>query len=133
MMKKATIIPVALFAVASLAGAVFIGGSYGAHAQEAPVACTPTSVSVAPGQSVSLSATGGNGAYVWSSPGLTITDANGQNFVVNFNADGSYPVTVTSASSSATCDVNVTGVALGGSTSTGGNVPGLPNTGALPE
>lgn len=136
-MKKATIIPVALFAAASLAGAVFIGGSYGAHAQATPVTCSPSVVSAAPGQSVSLSATGGNGTYVWSSPGLTITNPNGQNFKVNFNGDGSYPVTVTSGSSSSTCNVNVTGVAVGsstsGSSSTGGNVPGLPNTGALPE
>lgn len=133
-MKKATIIPVALFAVTAFAGALFIGGSYGVSAQAAPVACSPMAITAAPGQSVALSATGGNGTYTWSSPGLTIINPNGQGFSVNFNADGTYPVTVTSAGSTSTCNVTVTGTAVastGGTTT--GSTPGLPNTGAMPE
>jgi len=134
-MKKATVLALALFAGAALAGAIFVGGSMNVGAQTTAVACSPSAVSVAPGQSVTLSASGGDGAnYAWSSPGLTITNPNGTNFTVTFNQDGTFPVTVTSASSSATCNVTVTGTAVtGGSTGTTPSVPGLPNTGALPE
>lgn len=133
-MKKANIIAVALFAAAAVAGAYFIGGSYGVNAQSVAVACSPTSTTVVPGQSVTLAASGGDGVnYSWSSPGLTITNPTGVNFTVTFNQDGTFPVTVTSAGSSSTCDVIVAGTAVPSTTPTTTTVPGLPDTGALPQ
>jgi hypothetical protein len=132
-MKKANIIALALFAAAAVAGALFVGGSYGASAQTTTVMCSPSSVSALPGQSITLSASGGDGTnYQWSSPGLTVTNPYGTNFNVSFTADGTYPVTVTSGGSSATCNVMVSGAAVP-STPITTTTPGLPDTGALPE
>ena len=126
----------ALFAAAAVGGGLFLGGSIGAGAQTVPVACSPMAVTAAPGQSITLAASGGDGSnYRWSSPGLTITNPLGVNFNVAFTQDGSFPVMVTSGGSTATCTVTVTGTALPGSGTSGSSpsTPGLPNTGALPE
>ncbi len=132
-MKKATILAFALFAGAALGGALFIGDSMSVGAQTTSLSCSPASTMVAPGQSVTLSASGGNGTYQWSSPGLTITNPFGANFAVTFNRDGTFPVTVTSAGTTATCSVLVTGTAVPSTSTAPVTTPGLPNTGALPE
>lgn len=160
-MKKATVFAFALFAGGTLAGALFMNGSMYAGAQTTTasttasstatstasttasstatsttgttVRCSPATVTVAPGQSVTLSATGGNGTYQWSSPGLTITNALGANFRVTFNRNGTFPVSVTSGGATATCSVVVAGTAVPGSTNPPTTTPGLPNTGAMPE
>ena len=132
-MKKATILAFALFLGAAFGGAIFIGSSVNAGAQTTALSCSPVSTIVAPGQSVTLSAAGGSGTYQWSSPGLTITNPFGANFSVTFNRDGTFPVTVTSANTTATCSVLVTGTAVPSTSTAPATTPGLPNTGALPE
>jgi hypothetical protein len=125
-MKKPSFLPVALFALAAVAGSFVIGS--GVFAQSVtPVSCSPATVSVPVGQSVTLSAAGGDGTnYLWSSPGLVITNPTGAGFTVAFNAMGTYPVTVASAGTSSTCNVVVTQATVT-------VPPGLPNTGELPE
>ncbi|MEK7611880.1 MAG: PKD domain-containing protein [Patescibacteria group bacterium] len=82
--------------------------------------CLPTSQNVVLGRTATFSATGGNGAYVWSSPDLVITNPNGTNFTANFASLGSKTITVRSGELSSTCAVNVLSAA---------GTPGLPNTG----
>src|ERR1700689_1892402 len=102
-MKKTNIAVVVLFVAAFVAGSLFIAGA-GVSAQvTTPVACSFTLPSVPAGESATVTATGGDGNYVWSSPGLNITNATGASFSVTFNAPGTYPVTVTSAGVSSTC------------------------------
>ncbi len=76
-------------------------------AQTTTLSCNVGASSVAPNQSVVLTATGGNGTYVWSGPNLNITNNGGNQFSVSYSSVGSYPITVTSAGQSATCNVNV--------------------------
>ena len=126
-MKKIQFAAAALFVVAAVAGSLAVGA--GVFAQSVtPVTCTPATYALPAGQSVTLSASGGDGNYVWSSPGLVVTNPTGTNFTVNFNAAGTYPVTVTSAGGSATCSVTVEAATTVTSTP-----PGLPNTGEMPE
>ncbi|MDE2019267.1 MAG: hypothetical protein KGJ13_02880 [Patescibacteria group bacterium] len=149
-MKQTNRLAVALFAASALVGSLLIGS--GVFAQSTTVSstasttasstaatqlsCSPNTVSAAVGQSVTLTASGGNGTYAWSSPGLTIANPNGKSFNVTFNRAGTFPVTVSSAGMNATCDVTVAAAATGatGTTgTTGTTTPGLPNTGELPE
>ncbi len=88
------------------------------------LACAPVTQNVTLGQVASVSATGGNGVYTWSSPDLNITNANGSGFSANFGSSGAKTLTVTSAGLTAMCAVNVI-PPTGGGTPT----PGLPNTG----
>lgn len=124
-MNKFKALTAASFIAAFALGGTLIGS--GALAQQADVACSPSIVSTAVGQSVTLTASGGDGEYTWSSPGLVITNPNGVNFTATFNAAGTYPVTVISDGESAACNVAVTG------TTAPPVFPGLPNTGELPQ
>lgn len=88
--------------------------------------CSPAVQNVTIGQTASVSATGGTGTYVWSSPDLTITNPNGSGFSANYASTGLKTLTVTSGGVSDTCAINVLA-------STGTPVPpvtpGLPDTG----
>lgn len=90
------------------------------------LSCAPGTQNVTLGQTASVSATGGNGTYTWSSPDVTITNPNGSGFSVNYATAGLKTLTVTSAGLSATCAVNVLG---SGAVIPPPVTPGLPNTG----
>jgi hypothetical protein len=110
-----------------LIGSFMVGNSL--QAQAGPVECSPSTTTVALGASVTLSASGGDGSFIWSSPGLVITNPVGEDFTVNFSAPGTHAVTVTSDGEADTCTVIVTAVEVPG----GPAAPGLPDTGYLPE
>ncbi len=58
-------------------------------------------------QSVSLVATGGNGNFVWTTPGANTGNQTGSQVSVSFSSSGTKNVTVTSAGKSDTCQVVV--------------------------
>lgn len=89
------------------------------------LACSPASQNVTIGQVASVSATGGNGSYVWSSPELSIANVAGAGFSANFASTGLKTLTVTSAGATATCSINV----LSSGTVIPPVTPGLPPTG----
>jgi len=125
MMKK--ISAPAIFMTAALVGSLLVGSGVGAQSTSTngPVTCTAPSYSITVGQPLTLNASGGDGNYTWSGPGLVISNPNGSRFNVSFNTPGIYPVTVVSAGVGATCNITVT--ALSNPVPT----PGLPNTGEL--
>ncbi|MGC9602705.1 MAG: PKD domain-containing protein [Minisyncoccia bacterium] len=94
-----------------------------AVATSGALTCSPATQNVTLGQIAAFSATGGNGAYTWSSPDLTITNANGSGFSANYASTGLKTMTVTSDGATASCVTNV----LAGATTPA--TPGLPNTG----
>ncbi len=94
-----------------------------ASASSGGLMCSPATQNVTLGQTANVSAAGGNGAYVWSSPDVTITNANGSGFSINYASTGLKILTVTSAGAVATCEINVLAGAVTSVT------PGLPNTG----
>jgi len=91
------------------------------------LACSPAVQNVTLGQTASVSATGGTGTYVWSSPDLTIINPNGSGFSASYASTGLKTLTVTSGGVSNTCAINV----LAGSTTPPPPpvTPGLPETG----
>lgn len=82
-----------------------------AAAQTTTLTCNPSTVAINVGQSVTLSAAGGastsSASYVWSSPGLVITNPFGTGFTVNFPTPGTRIVTVSNGAQSATCTIFV--------------------------
>ena len=125
-----TVSALAFFA-AAVAGSFALGS--GAVAQTtSSVQCSAPTYTIPAHQSLTLSATGGNGTYTWSSPGLTVTNPHGSSFTVNFNAPGTYPVYVASNGATSTCSIAVTAAAGTTTPSTTTSTPGLPNTGELP-
>ncbi|HEY4525896.1 MAG TPA: hypothetical protein VJL32_02245 [Candidatus Paceibacterota bacterium] len=88
------------------------------------IACSPAVQNVTLGQTISVSATGGDGAYVWASPDLTIINPNGSGFSANYASSGLKTLTVTSAGLTDTCAVNVLSSVV-----TPPVTPDLPNTG----
>lgn len=87
-----------------------VGLSFGALSMAQTVTtltCSSNLSSVAVNQAEVFTATGGNGIYAWSGPNLTITNAGGNQFAVSYSNSGVYPITVTSASQSATCNMDV--------------------------
>jgi len=75
-----------------------------------PPTCSPTTSSIRPSESVSFSATGGDGSYNWSvlpTTGVTPPSGSSTPFAVTFSAEGNYTVTVTSAFLSDSCTVEV--------------------------
>jgi hypothetical protein len=92
--------------------------------------CSPSAQNVVIGQTATVSATGGNGAYVWSSPDLSISNPTGSGFSANYASTGLKTLTVTSAGLSATCEVNVLlgSVVIPPATPVT-TTPALPNTG----
>jgi hypothetical protein len=89
--------------------------------------CSPAVQNVTLGQTAAVTASGGTGTYVWSSPDLTIANPSGTGFSANFASVGLKNLTVASGGAVATCQVNVTA----GTTPpvTPPVTPGLPNTG----
>ena len=87
--------------------------------------CAPGTQNVTLGQTAYFTATGGNGAYTWSSPDLTIINANGSGFSASYASTGLKTLSVTSAGVTDTCAVNV----LANTTPVPPVIPGLPNTG----
>ena len=85
--------------------------------------CSPAVQNVMLGQTATLSVTGGNGAYNWSSPDLSIANPTGSGFSASYASTGLKTMTVTSAGLVTTCTVNVLG------NSTFPTTPGFPNTG----
>jgi uncharacterized repeat protein (TIGR01451 family) len=73
----------------------------------AQLVCSPANQTVNINQAASLSATGGNGSYVWSAPGASAQTVSGQTISVTYNNSGSKSVQVTSGSQTATCNVQV--------------------------
>jgi hypothetical protein len=97
-----------------------------AGASSGSLSCSPAVQNVILGQTVAVSAFGGSGSYVWSSPDLSIINPNGSGFSANYASLGLKTLTVTSAGLVASCAVNV----LAGSVVPPPIVtPGLPNTG----
>lgn len=89
--------------------------------------CLPATQNVLLGQTVSMTASGGNDSYVWSSPDLNIANPTGSGFSANYASVGLKTLTVSSNGSQATCAINV----LVDSTVSNSPVttPGFPNTG----
>lgn len=80
-----------------------------------PLVCSPTSVAVEVGQSVTLAASGGDSAlpYSWSvSPPVALINPTGMGFTVNFTSAGTRVVTVTNGARVATCTVFVNAPAV---------------------
>jgi hypothetical protein len=71
------------------------------------LSCSVNLPSVVADQAAILTATGGNGTYSWSGPDLNVTNSGGSQFAVSYPQIGTYPITVTSAGLTSTCDVNV--------------------------
>jgi len=89
------------------------------------LSCFPAVQNVTLGQTVAVSATGGNGAYVWTSPDLSIVNPNGSGFSANYASTGLKTLTVSSAGLVTTCAINV----LANGTVVVPVSPALPNTG----
>lgn len=87
--------------------------------------CSPGTQNVILGQTANFTATGGSGAYTWTSPDLNITNASGSGFSASYAFTGLKTLTVTSNGVSDTCVVNVLA-----STITPPVTPSLPATGA---
>ncbi len=85
------------------------------------LACSPSVQTANAGQSVTFSASGGNGFYTWSGQNLVVINPTGTSFNVSYPSGGTRMITVTSGSESASCTINVVGNVV--------NIPGLPNTG----
>lgn len=62
----------------------------------AALAVSPSAASAAAGETVSFTASGGNGAYSWSAPNGTPPSGAGTSFGVSYSAAGTYAVKVTS-------------------------------------
>ncbi len=89
------------------------------------LACYPATQNVTLGQVATLSVTGGNGVYTWSSPDITIANPNGTGFSANYATIGVKTLTVTSGGLITTCAVNV----LANNAIVVPVTPSLPNTG----
>jgi hypothetical protein len=90
------------------------------------LSCFPVVQNVILGQTATVSATGGNGSYTWSSPDLTIINPNGSGFSASYASIGVKTLTVMSAGLVTTCAVNVL---ANGVVPVPVVTPGLPNTG----
>ncbi len=90
------------------------------------LSCFPVTQNVVLGQTATLSATGGDGTYVWSSPDISIANPNGTGFSVNYATIGVKTMTVRSAGLVTTCAINVLS---NGTVIVPPATPALPNTG----
>lgn len=79
-----------------------------------PLTCSVNNSTVNTNQAATFTATGGNGSYLWSGPNLNITNSAGTQFAVSYPNPGTYPITVTSAGLSATCNMTVVAVSSTG-------------------
>jgi hypothetical protein len=103
---------IALIAVFTVTGMSL--GTLGSAQTVTPVGCSVNVSSVGVNQVATLTATGGNGSYIWSGQNLNITNSAGTQFAVSYPSVGTRWVTVTSAGQSATCNVNVVAAASTG-------------------
>lgn len=78
-----------------------------------PLTCSVSSATVNTNQPAVFTAVGGNGAYVWSGQNLNVTNATGNQFSVSYPNPGTYPITVTSAGQTATCNMTVVAATSG--------------------
>ena len=99
------------------------GTTYYPVVTSGPVMCSPSTQTAAVGQTVTFSATGGDGTYTWSAPEVTLANPIGLNLQVHYATPGTRNITVYSAGQSSVCSLNVTGSVLGAYTYA------LPNTG----
>lgn len=90
------------------------------------LACSPSVQNVSLGQTASVTATGGNSSYTWSSPDLSISNPNGSGFSASYASTGLKTLTVTSGGNVDTCQINVLANAP---VVTPPVTPGLPSTG----
>ena len=90
------------------------------------ISCFPAVQTVVLGQVATVAASGGNGAYLWSSPDLTIANPSGSGFSASYATTGLKTLTVASAGYVTTCTVNVLS---NGSVLPVVTTPTLPNTG----
>jgi len=75
-----------------------------------PVAVTPATATLCPGETVNLSATGGNGTYTWNAtPQLNTT--SGANVTATPPGPGTYTYTVNSATGNPLCPSSISAVA----------------------
>jgi hypothetical protein len=74
----------------------------------AQVVCSPASQNAYIAQTVTVSASLGDGTYSWSAPNATTTSGAGANFATSYTAAGSYVITVTSAGQTGQCAVTIT-------------------------
>jgi len=93
------------------------------------LSCSPAVQNVTLGQVASVSASGGNGSYTWSSPDLTISNPTGSGFSADYASSGFKTLTVSSAGLTATCAVNVIAGTVTTPPVTTPVTPGLPDTG----
>jgi hypothetical protein len=98
-------IVLSLVAIITVAGMSF--GALSLAQTVTTLTCSSNVSSVAINQAEVLTATGGNGNYVWSGPNLDVTNATGNQFAVSYTALGVYPITVSSGGQVATCNVDV--------------------------
>jgi hypothetical protein len=90
------------------------------------ISCFPAVQTVTLGQVATVAASGGNGAFLWSSPDLTIANPSGSGFSASYATTGLKTLTVASAGYVTTCAVNVLS---NGSALPVVTTPTLPNTG----
>ncbi|HWP61603.1 MAG TPA: hypothetical protein VN495_03295 [Candidatus Paceibacterota bacterium] len=93
-----------------------LGGSMAALSSAqavTPLTCSVNQSTVNTNQSATFTAVGGNGSYIWSGPNLNITNAAGTQFAVSYPTPGTYPITVTSAGLTATCNMTVVAASSG--------------------
>lgn len=78
-----------------------------------PLTCSVSSATVTTGQAAVFTAQGGTGTYAWSGPNLNVSNTSGTQFSVSYPNPGIYPITVTSGTQTATCNMTVVAAASG--------------------
>ena len=78
--------------------------------QPAQLICSPVTQTANVNNPVYFSAFGGNGNISWSAPGSTNSNGGGSSFNTTYNSSGSYNVTFSSGSQTATCNVQVNSI-----------------------
>ncbi len=71
-----------------------------------PPACSPATQTAVTGQTVTLTATGGDGTYAWSGGGVPASGST-SSFSTAYSTAGPKTITLTSASQSTTCSITV--------------------------
>lgn len=107
------------------------GGGYNCNLSYLSLACSPANQTIGVGDTASFSATGGSGVYSWATPDRNYIGI-GSKLNTQLSTVGNQIITVSSNGQTATCKVNVTATAPGGTTVSSTYVPKLPNTGFAP-
>lgn len=132
-MKKINVLTASLFIAALVMGGFFFVGSE-TQAQTTPVFCSVSPVSVPINTTITLTASGGDGTYTWTSPNFTLQNptTSSASLGLSYNVPGDYFVTVMSNGASATCFVAITAIEFPApGSSIEAPAPGLPGTGEL--